>query len=146
MTAAEIAAYLRRVAARLPEEIRRAEAASGRELLQAAVEHSSGTLTPAQLRGQGHPYARRHGTPQADPDVVNRQSGAFVHAWQLTGPQDASGGTVTAVFNTDPKARAFLERGTRTMFARGPHLAALRETAPRRRLRLKAAFTRAFRL
>jgi hypothetical protein len=146
VTAREIAAYLRRVAQRLPEEVRAAEAASGRELLQACIENSSGLLSSADLRRQGHPYARRHGTPALDPDTVNRQSGAFIHAWRLDGPRSAEGGLVTAVFNVDPKAAAFLESGTRLMFARGPHRKALRETAPRRSIRLKAAVQRAFRL
>lgn len=149
-SAAEIAAGLRRVAAAWPENIRKAEAASGRELLERAIENSSGTLSPADLRRQDHPYARRHGEPRQDPDVVNvGKTRVFQHSWHLDGPR-VEGGTVrTAIFNTDPKGGYLEQRNpppsTTTMFARHPHEKAARETARNRRARLRAAVRDTFR-
>lgn len=144
LTARQIAAGLREAARRLPENVRQAEAASGEDLLRACIAHSSGTHTAAALRALDHPYARRHGAPQLDPDEVNVEGGEFRQGWRLSGPEPIPGGTRTTVLNLDPKARFFVH-GTTTMFARHPHEKAAREVAPRRRARLRKALRDAFR-
>ena len=75
-----------------------------------------GTST-AGLRRAGHPFAKRHGSPQAALLPINRQSGVFEASWQKS-TVSVSGGEVRGeVVNTAPYA-GFLATGTKVAFAR----------------------------
>jgi hypothetical protein len=148
-SAREIAARLRRAAEVLPENIRRAEAATGRELLQRCIEHSSGSFSAADLRALDHPYARRHPLPLLDPDEVNVESGEFQHAWRLEGPQQRGDRLTTRVFNTS-RVAPYLDQqdpppSVTPMVPRRPQEKAWKETAPHRRIRLLGAIRDSFR-
>lgn len=91
------------------------------ETLEAAKElaqrYSSGPLSQAELAALDHPFARRHGTPQLDPSIVNVETGRFRDSWEMEGPNEQGGGMHGALWNSSPEA-VFLETGTRYMFER----------------------------
>lgn len=100
------------------------------DALAAAIRWSSGTASPADLRREDHPYARRHGAPRRNPRRVSRQSGAFVARWARSPVRETDGGFSASVTNDDPKT-GFFVHGTRLMFARRPDEAAEEEVRPR---------------
>lgn len=130
---------LRRIADELPEALETAEKASLLEGLDLAHQFSAGTLTPSDLSRLDHPYARRHGQPLLDPNVVNRQSGTFFSSWEIDGPTMQGSALVSSLFNTDPKAAEWLEPGTSLMHPRHPqdHVAEILE--PHRTARIERA-------
>lgn len=134
---------LRRIAADLVTELVAAETASVLEGLELVQEYSAGNLSSNDLARLDHPYATRHGGPQRDPDVVNRQSGDFFDAWETDGPELRGNRLESSIFNTDPKAAEFLEPGTALMFPRHPHEKAAEQLEPRRLARIEAAIDRA---
>lgn len=138
MTPRAFAQYMNGVPNALEYEIMRAEADNLRHAHELAVIHSSGPINSAQLAAEDHPFAVRHGSPLRDPSVINVQSGAFVHAWEQSGPRRAGGRLVGTVRNTDYKAQ-WLDYGTARMFARPLVARVLSELAPQRIARLVQA-------
>lgn len=88
-------------------------AQAANEVLEKAVEWSSGTRSLRQLAALDHPYAKRHGNATLPPHIINAQSGEFLRHWRIewTGPLSVR------VINDDPKVR-FLKPGTRFMVER----------------------------
>lgn len=116
----DLARELSQMADRLEEEMQGVVRQSAVELHSLSQAQSSGGLQPADLARMDHPFARRHGGPQLNPDFVNRQTGAFYAGWQI---EDGADGYSASVSNADPKA-GLLESGTWVMFARHPEQAA----------------------
>jgi hypothetical protein len=128
-------------ARRLENDAKRAVRVTLLDLQAEAVKATSGTLTPADLRRQGHPYAKRHGSPGLNPNVVNVGSGTLRASWETEGPLWDETGTLSgSLFNTDPKAGDWLEPGTATMFARAPQETAAAAVEPRFAKRIEELF------
>lgn len=51
-----------------------------------AILFSSGGTSLAQLAAEDHPYAKRHGFPLRDPEIINAQTGAFRADWKNPQP------------------------------------------------------------
>lgn len=119
LTFAEAADWFEQSAQDLEYDTLAAERASVEQGLEIARNWSAGPLSTKRLRQLDHPYAKRHGFPQRDPGLINRQTGVFAGSWVSEGPAaDADDGAVSTLYNTDPKAEKWLEPGTRYMFAR----------------------------
>ena len=115
MTPAQFSRHMAKAAAALPRTLAAAEGASLKQAKALAVTLSSGTLTRAELRRRGHPYAVRNPT-SPNPQVINAQSGAFRAAWVVRAPVVTGGGVVSSVANISAPARYM--GGTRFMVAR----------------------------
>lgn len=139
MSLRDIAAGFRRISEELPLALADAEAASLSEGLELARKFSDGPLTPADLEKLDHPYARRHGTALRDPHQVNSQSEDFLNAWETEGPVVRGSALESSIFNTDPKADAFLAHGTDLMVPRQPHAKVAGLLEPRRAERIDRA-------
>ena len=144
MTPDEAADRLERAAADLRANLEEAESRNLQDLFETALRFSSGPLSTAELARMDHPYARRHGKAKEDPAVINRQSGAFLAAWQTEGPTWAGDDLTGSLFNTDWKA-PLLEAGTRYMFARPLPEAVEEECASRVEERRRQALEDTFR-
>lgn len=147
MTPNEAARALERMARDLTRNVQDAERMSLLDLRDEAERFSGGPLQARDLARMDHPYARRHGSPRLNPDLVNQQdagedTGRFAASWVAEGPEVDGDELVSSLFNVDPKAAEFLEDGTDTMFPRRPHEAALEVVAPRREERLERAVDR----
>ena len=134
-----------RIAEALPRETAQAISDTLEDLQGRAVYYTSGPLTQADLRHEDHPFAKRHGTPQRDPERVNLWGGGVAGHWETDGPQEDDDGLFGTLENTDPKA-PYLEQPDggphSTMFPRHPHEAAAREVAPRFEERMNGALVR----
>lgn len=107
----------------------RAVSRSLAEVRRIAIEWSSSTLG-ADMRRQ-RPFARRHGEPLIDPGrVYVGNTGIFHQSWEIDEPTHDGDALVGYVFNSDPKAAAFLEPGTRFMFARPIDVRVMSEAEP----------------
>lgn len=95
----------------------------GKEALDIAKKHSSGMITTAQQRKEGHPY-RRGGPNPYDPGTINVQSGRFRSAWRL----EYRGGYLCLI-NESPEADFM--KGTRRMVERPIWKNIERDLAPR---------------
>lgn len=135
MDFAEAATWFENAADEMDSGWHEAEARTIEDALIIAEDQSSGTLSTAELRRRGHPYARRHGKPLEDPRKINAQSKTFRAMWDTEGPADGADGPESAIFNRDPKAER-LEKGTRRMFPRAVDEAIEERLAPRREARL----------
>ena len=144
MSPDEAADRLEKWSADLRTNLGTAARANLADLLETARRHSSGPLSTAELRRRDHPYARRHGAPQEDPAAINRQSGAFLAAWESEGPDEDGDDLTVSVFNTDWKA-PLLEAGTRFMFERPLPEAVEAEVEPRAAERVEKALEDSFR-
>jgi hypothetical protein len=100
---------------------------SARRILEGAKTLSRGTLTYRDLRRRGHPYGkgRRRGLGRltsargvSSMAVVNRHSGAFEAAWDVSVSRDKGG--VTIRLQNDSPNSSYLAFGTRRMKAHGP--------------------------
>jgi hypothetical protein len=129
MTPERAAAEFARVARELPEAVRGVVRQSAVELLSFAREQSSGPLQERDLARMDHPYARRHGRPRLNPNLINRRLGNFYAGWDLEGPFAVGGAFSASVFNTSDEAE-YLADGTRFMFERHPEEAALEREQP----------------
>ena len=69
-----------------------------------AILFSSGGTSLAQLAKEDHPYARRHGFPLRDPEIINAQTGAFRAAWQNPEPVVMGDMVEGFIENHDPVA------------------------------------------
>lgn len=83
-----------------------------REVKVFAVKQSSGGLSLGAMQKMGHPFARRHPKPLADPAVINVQTGQFRANWRTLVARDEA-----LIINAD-RVADFLERGTKTMVNR----------------------------
>lgn len=144
MSPSDSADLLDRAATQLPLQIKLAETAALHFAQRSAYRHSSGTLSSAALAALGHPFARRHGTPQLDPGEVNVQTDTFRQAWETEGPSEVAGELVGSLYNTDPKAPQ-LEEGTPRVFARPIDAKIVADTAPERLRLLDEAVELSFR-
>jgi len=144
MTPAQLAAWCRQAAGRLPPAVRRAEQESLAEGVNLARQYSMGPYSLRMLARMGHPYARRRPRPPMHPGIINLQSGAFIGAWRVEMQQAQAGGLRTAAVNMADYS-GFLDTGTRLMIRR-PLVSLVRHNLqPARRRRLSAAIARALR-
>lgn len=110
------AAYeLEKYGKRLVREIGKAEVDTAKVGLRVAVKQSSGKVSSLQLRREGHPYARRHGKPKRDPQIINSQSGEFRREWHIALGKNLDEGPAIVNFSS---IAGFLQEGTPKMFAR----------------------------
>jgi hypothetical protein len=140
-----LTAYLRGLPNRLEYNLRNAERETVEDLVERAEWWTGGTATEADLKREGHPYSRRHGSPRRDPRRINRRTGGIQGGWEMDLPHVEGGNLISGIHNTDPKATE-METGTARMFERLPHEAAAEEVEPRFEQRVEAALQDAFRL
>ena len=101
--------------AALPKRLIAAEAVTLQEAKARAILLSSGTLSTAELRKRGHPYARRNPT-SPNPQIINAQTGVFRQAYTTPPPVATASGVTASVVNVAPFSGYM--RGTRLMVAR----------------------------
>ena len=121
-TPKKAAALLRALPALLEKAALQEQRDSLADAQRLLIQQSSGTVSLAELRRMGHPFARR--APQASPDaaIINDQGGAFRKSWRKVAPVRSGDFVTSRVVNTDPKARFM--NGTKTMVKR-PIIAAV---------------------
>ena len=102
-------------AAALPKRLAAAEAVTLQEAKARAILLSSGTLSTAELRRRGHPYARRNPT-SPNPQIINAQTGVFRQAYTTPPPVPSASGVTASVVNV--AGYSGYMRGTRLMVAR----------------------------
>lgn len=148
-SSARAAQAYRRLAETYRQQILQAEARTAAELLAAAIEQTSGTISTRQLRRMGHPYALRAPQTPVDPGKSNDQGGGLAQSWQLEPPRIQGERVLTRVVNRHPDAR-WLKRSTLPGW-RGPMVprpiaaAVLEKIQPQRQQRLRAAAKAALR-
>jgi hypothetical protein len=98
----------------LVRRVQRGEQKSAREGVQFAKTRSQGPLTYSDLRKRDHPFAVRHGTPTAEPAVINRHSGVFERSWRLKPQPSGAAPVIENIASYAP----YLEHGTQSMFRR----------------------------
>jgi hypothetical protein len=140
MTAADASAKFRRMAAELPGAMAAAEARNLKAGLEIAIEQSSGTLSEDDLAAMDHPYARRHATPGADPEVVNVHTDVFREHWE-TDSKESADGVEGDIFNTADYADE-IEDGGRLWIPRPVNAAVARRLQPIRDEELERALNR----
>jgi hypothetical protein len=88
------------------------------QMKEEAIKLTSGTVSTAQLRAMGHPFARRHpGSLARLP--INRQSGGLQRSIRIM-PRTVAGEEGFQLQFTSPHSKYVLRRmGTRKMVARG---------------------------
>ena len=115
MTPAQFSAHMVKAVAALPKRLIAAEAVTLQEAKARAILLSSGTLSTAELRRRGHPYARRNPT-SPNPQIINAQTGVFRQAYTTPPPVPSASGVTASVVNVAPFSGYM--RGTRLMVAR----------------------------
>ena len=115
MTPAQFSAHMTKAVAALPKRLVAAEAVTLQEAKARAILLSSGTLSTAELRRRGHPYARRNPT-SPNPQIINAQTGVFRQAYTTPPPVATASGVTASVVNVAPYSGYM--RGTRLMVAR----------------------------
>ena len=115
MTPAQFSAHMTKAAAALPKRLVAAEAVTLQEAKARAILLSSGTLSTAELRKRGHPYARRNPT-SPNPQIINAQTGVFRQAYTTPPPVPSASGVTASVVNV-ARYSGYM-RGTRLMVAR----------------------------
>ena len=115
MTPAQFSAHMTKAAAALPKRLVAAEAVTLQEAKARAILLSSGTLSTAELRRRGHPYARRNPT-SPNPQIINAQTGVFRQAYTTPPPVPSASGVTASVVNV-ARYSGYM-RGTRLMVAR----------------------------
>lgn len=141
MTPEEFQAFLKRAAELMREGLRQAVRDTQQDAWTLAREYSSGNLSAAEQRRRDHPYAKRHGGPQANPLIVNVQSGDFRESWELSPIRESDGELFARVFN-ESRAAPYLAGGTRYMFERPIWEPITRELEPKLEQRAQAAVVR----
>ena len=116
MTPAQFSAHMTKAAAALPKRLVAAEAVTLQEAKARAILLSSGTLSTAELRKRGHPYARRNPT-SPNPQIINAQTGVFRQAYTTPPPVPSASGVTASVVNV-ARYSGYLSAGTRLMVAR----------------------------
>jgi hypothetical protein len=147
MSPEELAVHFDRAAVRWETEAKAAVRVTLQDLEAEAIAATSGTLSEADLRALDHPYARRHGAPKLDPNVVNVGTGKLRSSWETEGPIWVDGELTGSLWNADPKAEYLSQEdpppSTTTMFARRPHEKAAAAVEPRFQRRMDAALAAA---
>lgn len=115
MTPAQFSAHMTKAAAALPKRLVAAEAVTLQEAKARAILLSSGTLSTAELRKRGHPYARRNPT-SPNPQIINAQTGVFRQAYTTPPPVATASGVTASVVNV-ARYSGYM-RGTRLMVVR----------------------------
>ena len=115
MTPAQFSAHMTKAVAALPKRLVAAEAVTLQEAKARAILLSSGTLSTAELRRRGHPYARRNPT-SPNPQIINAQTGVLRAAYMTPPPVATASGVTASVVNVAPYSGYM--RGTRLMVAR----------------------------
>lgn len=110
MTPEAAAAALKRRATALRPQARQALDAIVTVGERAALLASSGSLSTAQMRRVGHPYATRRSMTGLAAAFINDQGGPFARSWGIRRSQPAASGYRASVFNRDPKARFLVGR------------------------------------
>ncbi|WP_395137827.1 hypothetical protein, partial [Armatimonas sp.] len=87
-----------------------AEALALADAKREALSSSSGPLTRGDLRRMDHPFARRHETALADPEIINSGNGDFVRAWSTSAVSATTDGTEAELTN-DSQSAHWLSRG-----------------------------------
>lgn len=105
--------YFRRVARKIPQQIRRAERVNLLNAKAEAQSWSMGSYSAVQLAIMGHPYARSHWNPPQDEAIINFQEGLFAAAWVTRGPVYSNGDFVSKLKNLAPYSGYM--RGTHLM-------------------------------
>lgn len=82
-----------------------------------AMQESSGPYSQAELTQMDHPYARRHGSPQLPPEIINVQTGQFRADWKVE-PVMLNRNEIVARTINENHVADFLQFGTKHMFAR----------------------------
>jgi len=109
-----------------------------------AMSMSKGAYSSLQLARMNHPYATRNPRPPAPPQLINRQSGAFLNAFRVSSTLTASRMVATLV-NTSPEAK-FLVSGTKNMIARPIDKATRYLIEPRFRLAIQDAIRKGMKI
>lgn len=148
MSPEELAATFDRAAVRWETEAKAAVRVTLQDLEAEAMAATSGTLSEADLRALDRPYARRHGAPKLDPDLVNvGKTETLSKSWETEGPLWVEGDLAGELWNADPKAEYLAQEdpppSTTTMFARRPHEKAAAAVEPRFQRRMDAALAAA---
>ena len=115
MTPVQFSQHMMKAVAALPKRLVAAEAVTLQEAKARAILLSSGTLSTAELRKRGHPYARRNPT-SPNPQIINAQTGVFRQAYTTPPPVPSASGVTASVVNVAPFSGYM--RGTRLMVAR----------------------------
>ena len=115
MTPAQFSQHMTKAVAALPKRLVAAEAVTLQEAKARAILLSSGTLSTAELRKRGHPYARRNPT-SPNPQIINAQTGVFRQAYTTPPPVPSASGITASVVNV-ARYSGYM-RGTRLMVAR----------------------------
>lgn len=104
--AGRLASQKRLLADQVRGNFRTAAQAHAAKLKAAAEQRSQGTLTPADKRRMGYPYAARFPADAAGvPDsVINQVSGRFARSWQTRVQKTPTGWTIT-LLNLAPESR-----------------------------------------
>lgn len=112
--AGALASRKRLLADQVQSNLRAAAKDHAEKMRAKAIQLSSGSLSTAQLKQKGHPYARRFPIGFAlQPDfLINAQAGAFKAAWHTRVQETSKGWTIT-LFNTSPEAKFMM--GTKAM-------------------------------
>ena len=142
MTPAQFSAHMTKAAAAVPKRLAAAEAVTLQDAKAKAIGLSSGTLTTAELRRRGHPYARRNPT-STNPEMINSQSGVFRAAFLTPAPVIGPDGITACVVNVAPYS-GYLATGTRLMVARPLPEAVQAAVRVRRLVRTAGAIRSAF--
>ena len=142
MTPAQFSAHMTKAAAAVPRRLAAAEAVTLQEAKALAITLSSGTLTTAELRRRGHPYARRNPT-SSSPEIINSQSGVFRASFLTPAPVVGPDGITACVVNVALYS-GYLAAGTRLMIARPLPQAVQAAVCARRLARTAGAIRSAF--
>lgn len=89
------------------------------DTLQYAQDMSSGDLSKKDLEIMDHPFARRHGAPLIEGNVINVRTGNFLSHWKMNEATtfESMLSTRGRVYN-DSMIADYLVKGTKNMFAR----------------------------
>lgn len=111
--AGALASRKRLLASQVRGNLRSVAKAHAERWKAAAVQLSGGTLSPADKRRLGYPYALRFAPGSAGmPDfILNQVSGSFKASWRTRVQQTAKGWTIT-LYNDSPEAKYLM--GTKT--------------------------------
>lgn len=135
---------IRQMQERLKANLRQAERENLRDGKRIARKYSTGSISSAELRQLGHPYATRAPQFVQHPAIINRQSGTFFGAWSTHLGSWQSGGMVSVIRNSAPYA-GYLDRGTRYMIERPIRDFVQRDLKQIRKARLQKAVADALR-
>jgi hypothetical protein len=82
-----------------------------------ADRRSAGPYSSAELAAKDHPYAKRHGSPQLDPSIVNEQTGDFREHWKRSLTVIQKGDYDSRLINESEHAD-YLKNGNKFTFRR----------------------------